>query len=122
MHCLELFAGMFELIDHFPSEIVHARAKPSNVLFVGHVLDDMHEDVPEFGERRLFCHMRRLYHDAHDRIPRATIESVAHSDPNCKLHLGSVKNSSFRSFRSRGSTYSDDAMFRKWLSPGSGRS
>jgi hypothetical protein len=59
MSCSELFVGVFELINHFRSEILDARIEPRNVLLRRHVLNDMREHVTDFLECCLLCrHMQ----------------------------------------------------------------
>jgi hypothetical protein len=58
---------VFELVDHLCPEIVDPRIEPRNILLRRHMLNDMREHLPHFGERRLVCLMgvivprRRLF-------------------------------------------------------------
>ena len=66
MSCSELFVGVFELVDHFRSEIVESLIEPRNILLARHMSDDMREHLADFLERRLLRsrHMRKVHHTA----------------------------------------------------------
>jgi hypothetical protein len=69
MSCSELFVGVFELVNHFRSEIgdvtLEFASDGFKVLFGHHVLRDMREHFADFPERRLLCHMSQVYHTAY---------------------------------------------------------
>ena len=73
MSCSELFVGVFELVNHFRSEIVESLIKPRNIHLRRHVLDNMPEHLADFLECPFLRsrHMRQVYHSAPDSKSRA---------------------------------------------------